>query len=88
MIALAANCLLFDLGNGVSVPFSSDMLSIELEGEAGQWFDAEFVTEAAEAVFHYFRVELGRQTVTAGEFAGALEKVQRFQARRRPRGTD
>jgi len=28
-------------------------------------------------VFHYFREELGRQTVTVGEFAGALEKVLR-----------
>ena len=75
MIALATNCLLFELAGGVSVPFSSDMLSVELEGEAQQWFDAEFVTQAAKAVFHYFRQELGRQTVTVGEFAGALQKV-------------
>ena len=75
MIALATNCLLFELASGVSVPFSSDMLSVELEGDAQQWFDAEFVTQAAKAVFHYFRQELGRQTVTVGEFAEALEKV-------------
>jgi hypothetical protein len=32
---------------------------------------------AAASVFHYFKVELERETVTVGEFAGALEKVLR-----------
>ena len=40
-------------------------------------FDPEFVQHAASAVFHYFKYELGRQTVTVGEFAGALENVLR-----------
>jgi hypothetical protein len=37
--------------------------------------DPEFLRQAAKAVFHYFRHEEQRQTVTMGEFAGALEKV-------------
>lgn len=77
MIILASDCLLFELANGDSVPFSAEMLSVELEEGAEQWFDAEFVRQATKAVFHYFREELGRQTVTVGEFAGALEKVLR-----------
>lgn len=77
MIALANDCLLFQLADGQSVPFSAEMLSIELEQGTEQWFDPEFVRHAATAVFHYFRQELGRQTVTVGEFAGALEKVLR-----------
>ena len=32
---------------------------------------------AAASVFHYFKNELERETVTVGEFAGALEKVLR-----------
>ena len=77
MITLATDCLLFELANGESVPFSAEMLSIELEEGTEQWFDAEFVKHAAKAVFHYFKQEVGRQTVTVGEFAGALEKVLR-----------
>ena len=77
MIALAGDCLLFQLASGESVPLSAEMISIELMGDAAQWFDSEFVHHAANAVFHYFKQDLGRQTVTVGEFAGALEKVLR-----------
>jgi len=77
MISLATDYLLFELANGESVPFSAEMLSVEVEGDAQHAFDAEVVRHAAKAVFHYFREELGRQTVTVGEFAGALEKALR-----------
>jgi hypothetical protein len=40
-------------------------------------FDDEFLRHASNAVFHYFKHELGRQTVSIGEFTGALEKVLR-----------
>ena len=53
------------------------MVSVELTGDTAEWFDSEFVHHAANAVFHYFKQALGRQTVTVGEFAGALEKVLR-----------
>jgi len=75
MIALALDCLVFELANGERIPFSVEMISVELLGNAARQFDLEFVRHAAKAVFHYFKVELGRQAVTAGEFAGALEKV-------------
>jgi hypothetical protein len=75
MITLAADCLVFRLASGESVPFSSDMLSIELLGETAQWFDPEFVRDAAKAVFHFFKYEKGLQTVSVGEFAQALEEV-------------
>ena len=75
MIALATDCLVFRLTNGECVPFSSEMISVELLGDTDRWFDEEFVKQAAKAVFHYFKHDLGRETVTAGEFAGALEKV-------------
>ena len=77
MITLAADCLLFELATGESIPFSADMACVELAGDTAELFDAEFVRHAARAVFHYFKHELGRQTVTAGDFAGALEKVLR-----------
>lgn len=77
MITLSADCLLFQLSNGESVPFSVDMISVELMGDTAQWLDPELVKQAAKAVFHYFKHELGRQCVSTGDFAAALEKVLR-----------
>lgn len=77
MIALASDCLLFQLASGESVPLSPEMISVRLTGKAPAWVDSEFVRHAASAVFHYFKGALGRQAVTMGEFADALEKVLR-----------
>ncbi len=77
MITLASDCLVFEMATGESVPFSAEMISVELSGDNIGAFDPEFVKHATNAVFHYFKHELGRQTITVGEFAGALEKVFR-----------
>lgn len=77
MIALLSDCLLFQLSNGESVPCSPEMISIELVGDANGWFDPEVLRHAAASVFHYFKNDLCRESVTVGEFAGALEKVLR-----------
>jgi hypothetical protein len=75
MIALAADSLLVQTAAGESVPYSAEMISVELAGATVEAFDPEFIRQAASAVFHYFKHELGRQTVSVGEFAGALEKA-------------
>jgi hypothetical protein len=77
MIALASNCLVFQMAAGESIPYSAEMVSVELAGSTAELLDPEFVEHAASAVFHYFQHELGRQTVSADEFAGALQKVLR-----------
>jgi len=77
MIALAYDCLLFETSSGESIPFSAEMISVELTDDGIGAFDPEFLKHAASAVFHYFKHDLGRITVTVGEFAGALEKVLR-----------
>ena len=77
MISLAPDCMLFQLPSGESVPFSAEMVSIELMGDSSKLLDADFVRHASKAVFHYFRNELGRDTVTVAEFADALERVLR-----------
>jgi hypothetical protein len=77
MIALQSDCLLFQLANGESVPCSAEMISVELIGGGDSPFDSEVLHHAAASVFHYFKNELCRETVTVGEFAGALEKVMR-----------
>ncbi len=77
MIALAENCLVLRLAGGEHVPFSPEMISMECVGESAQTWDPEFVDEAANGVFHYFKHELKRHTVTVAEFTEALENVLR-----------
>ena len=77
MIALAGDCLLFELPTGESIPYSADMVSAELAGGTTELFDSEFVQQAIKAVFHYLKHEQGRQSVSLGEFQAALEKVLR-----------
>ena len=77
MIALACDCLLFKTASGESLPLSAEMISVELAGGPPTGFDDEFIRQASKAVFHYFKHDLGRETVTIGEFAGALDKVLR-----------
>lgn len=77
MIALHNDCLLFQLNNGESIPCSAQMISVEIVGEAGSAFDPEMLRHAATSVFHYFKIELHRESVTIAEFSGALEKVLR-----------
>ena len=77
MIALASDFLLFELTSGERIPFSAEMISVELMDDSGGALEPEFVKHAAASVFHYFKHELGQETVSVAEFAGALEKVLR-----------
>jgi hypothetical protein len=77
MIALQSNCLFFQLASGESIPCSAEMISIELVGDSHGCLDPEILRHAAASVFHYFKNELERQTVTIGEFSVALEKALR-----------
>ena len=77
MIALQSGCLLFQLPSGESVPCSVEMISVELTGNTQNLLDPEVLRHASASVFHYFKNELERETVTVGEFASALEKVLR-----------
>jgi len=75
VIALAADCILLQRANGECEPMNSQAISIEVITEGESPFDEEFVKEASAAVLHYFKNEQGRESVTLGEFAEALEKV-------------
>lgn len=80
MIALAADCILLRQPNGESLPINPGTVSIEVVTDGETPFDEAFVKEASAAVLHYFKQEQGRDSVTLGEFAEALEKVlQGFQ---------
>jgi len=77
MISLASGCMLFELPSGESIPFSAEMISVEVMGDGLCRLDPDVVHHAAASVFHYFKHDLARQTVTVGEFAEALERVLR-----------
>ncbi len=75
MIQLSPDCLLVQLSNGEQVPCSVEAISVELVGEATAKLGVEFVHDAAAAVIHHFKNDLGQITVTAGEFSAALEQA-------------
>ena len=77
MIALNSDCLMFRLSNGESIPCSAEMICIEVVSQSSTLVDPELLRHATASVFHYFKYDLECQTVTVGEFAGALEKVLR-----------
>jgi len=77
MIALHSDCLLFQLANGESIPCSVAMITVEIVDETGGPLDRDLLEHVTASVFHYFKIELERETVTAGEFSVALEKVLR-----------
>jgi hypothetical protein len=77
MIALNSNCLMFQLANGESVPCSTETICVEIIGSPESRIDPETLRHAAASVFHYFKHDLERETVTVGEFASALERVLR-----------
>jgi len=77
MIQLHSDCLTFDMPDGESIPCSAELVTIELIGNATEVLDPEVVRNAARAVLHYFKVELGRTSVSVGEFSQALAGVLR-----------
>jgi hypothetical protein len=77
MILLRPDCLEFKTAAGEAIPCSAQQMTVELLGEAAHLVDEEVVKNAAEAVLHYFKSELGRTTVTTAEFSQALEHVLR-----------
>ena len=77
MIQLKADCLLFEISTGETVPCSVENLTIECLGDAASWIEPELIRNAAAAVLHYFRIEQGLVQVPLGDFTLALEKVLR-----------
>lgn len=75
MILLADNYLFFQLPSGESVPFTAEMISVELADGVAEPLDQEFLEHTAASIFHYFKFDLGRKTVSVAEFAAKFESV-------------
>jgi hypothetical protein len=75
MIQLHPDYLIFRTSQGELIPCSAESVTIELIGDASSLLDPETVREAAAAVVHYFKYDLGKHTVSVSEFSEALERA-------------
>ncbi len=75
MTPLPSGSLVFKLIGQDLIPCTEQAVCFELAGEGASLVSEHIFQEAAAAVLHYFRNELGRTAVTVGEFSTALEVV-------------
>ncbi len=75
MIQLRSDCLVFEVESGDKIPCSVEKLTIEVLSDSLDKVDPDVIQQAAKAVLHYFKDDLGRETVTVQEFTAALEEV-------------
>jgi hypothetical protein len=73
MILLASNFLFFEMPSGESIPFSPETISVDLAAGSEGMLDPDFAQHTAASVFHYFKHDLGRKSVSVAEFASAFE---------------
>ena len=69
MIQLHPEYLIFRTSQGELIPCSAESVTIELIGDASSFLDPDTVREAAAAVVHYFKNDLGQHTVSVAEFS-------------------
>jgi hypothetical protein len=77
MIQLHSDCLVFETLAGQSIPCSAQIVTIALVGDEASQVDPELLRHVTAAVVHYFKEELGRCSVSVGEFTEALALVLR-----------
>ncbi|KAB2673299.1 MAG: hypothetical protein DVB31_04060 [Verrucomicrobia bacterium] len=75
MIELDRDSIWLTQPDGESVPCSLEALTFEIAGSGASQLEPDVLRNAAAAVLHYFKDELGRTQVTLGEFAAALARV-------------
>ncbi len=75
MIQRHSDYLVFEVSGGDKIPCSVEKLTIEILADSLDQIDPEVIRQAAKAVLHYFREEVGRESVTVDEFTSALEQV-------------
>lgn len=77
MIQLRSDCLVFETAAGECIPCSAEELTIELIGSGAKAVTPELIHNAAAALLHYFKNDLGREKVSIVEFTSELVNVLR-----------
>ncbi len=77
MIQLRSDCLVFETSEGECIPCSAEELTVELIGVGAKLLTPELIHNAAVALLHYFKNELGREKVSIGEFTSELVTLLR-----------
>lgn len=77
MIQLRSDCLVFETEAGECIPCSAEELTIELIGAGAKAVTPELIQNAAAALLHYFKNDLGREKVSIGEFTSELVNLLR-----------
>jgi hypothetical protein len=75
MIQLKDDCLLVQQPGGNYAPWNPSQLTLEFVGAAADSLTEETLQQVAKGVLYYFKEELGKTTVTLGEFAEALARA-------------
>jgi hypothetical protein len=91
MILLQPDYLVFRTSDGENIPCSAQQVTVELIGDSAALLNEEVIQNAAQAVLHYFKAELGKTLVSVGEFSQALEQVLRglgFKVRTADQGSE
>lgn len=77
MIQLDSDCLMLKTASGEAIPCSAAQATLELMGKEAAQANPDLIEQAAEAVLHYFKQDLGRTWISVAEFTEALERVLR-----------
>ncbi len=76
MIQLHSDYLVFKTEEG-KFPCSAETVAVELMGDCAGLLDPEVLHSVTAGVLHYFREELGKESVSVDEFSEALARVLR-----------
>jgi hypothetical protein len=75
MIQLHPDYLLFQTSNGETIPLPVERVIVEIVGDDDLKANKELIQNAAVAVLHYYKYDLGRVVVSVAEFTQTLEHV-------------
>ena len=77
MILLRQDCLVFRTADGEGIVCSATEVATTLLGDSADKLGHTFLSNAVEAVLHFFKVDLDRSSVSIEEFSSALVKILR-----------
>lgn len=75
MIRLRPDCLVFESSSGEAQPVSAEQIALELIGKSAPFLDETILRNVAQSILHYFKHDLGQESVSPQEFARALERT-------------